>query len=341
MRGVLKILIDHSDPFLLAHGGFQIQIERTRQSLMDCGLEVEYVRWWDPEQKGDVIHFFGRPFPTYVRAAHRKGIRVVFSPLHSMTGSRKPWQLRLQWMITRLAEMFIPSGLLERLSWETYRIAEASVVATTWEAYLVKHLFRAPPEKVFVVPNGVEGVFAPAPHVQRGKWLVTTAVISPRKRPLETGKAAIEAQTPYWLIGRPFAETEPYYQEWIALCKAHPQWLRYEGSLENRAQLAAAYQQARGFVLLSEGESLSLSAAEAAACGCPLLLSDLPWARSGFGTGASYCPVADMATTARYLRDFYDKAPSLPPPPQPKSWVAVGQMFKEIYESVCATGGRS
>jgi glycosyltransferase involved in cell wall biosynthesis len=332
----VKILIDHPDPFLLAHGGVQIQIEQTRQALIACGLEVDFLRWWDPAQKADMIHFFGRPFPTYVQAAHQKGLKVVFSPLHGETGSRSPGQLRLQWTANRLAESFIPSQLLARLAWETYRLADACVVLTSWEAHLVRYLFRAPSEKVHVVPNGVEKVFSPAPGVKRGPWLVTTATVRPLKRPLETAKAAIEAQTPYWLIGKPYAESDSYYQQWIALCRAHPQWLRYEGSVENRAQLAAIYQQARGFVLLSEWESLSISAIEAAACGCPLLLSDLPWARSTFGSAASYCPVTGLRATARFLRAFYDQAPALPPPAQPKDWIAVGQMLKGIYKSVCA-----
>jgi glycosyltransferase involved in cell wall biosynthesis len=336
----VKILFDHPEPFFLAHGGFQTQIEQTRQALIECGLEVEFLRWWDPAQEGDVIHYFGRPFPGYVQAAHQKGLKVVFSPLHGETGSRSPWQLRLQLVANRLAESFVPSQLRVRLAWETYRIADACVVLTSWEAHLVRFLFRAPSEKVHVVPNGVEKVFAPAPGVQRGQWLVTTSTIRSMKRPLETAQAAVAAQTPYWLIGKPFAESDSYYQQWIAFCRAYPQWLRYEGSIENRAQLAAIYQQARGFVLLSRWESFSLSAAEAAACGCPLLLSDVPWARSVFGTAASYCPVAGVKTTARFLRIFYDQAPALPPPPQPKNWIAVGRMLKGIYESVCDASGQ-
>jgi glycosyltransferase involved in cell wall biosynthesis len=331
----VKILIDNPEPFLLAHGGFQIQIEQTRQALIECGLEVDFLRWWDPAQKGDVIHYFGRPFPAYVRAAHRKGLKVVFSPFHGETGARSPWRLRLQMAAKRLGESVVPSELRVRLAWDTYRLADACVVLTSWEAHLVRYLFRTPSEKVHVVPNGVEKVFSPAPDVKRGQWLVTTAIVRPMKRPLETARAAIEAQTPYWWIGKPDAASDSYYQRLTALCRANPQWLRYEGSVENRAQLAAIYQQARGFVLLSQWESLSLSAMEAAACGCPLLLSDLPWARSAFGTAARYCPLAGLRTTARFLRDFYDQAPALPPPPQPKDWTTVGQMLKGIYESVC------
>ncbi len=50
----------------------------------------------------------------------------------------------------------------------------------------------------------------------------------------------------------------------------------------NRSQLAEIYRPVRGFVRLSTKESVSLSALEAEACECPLLLSDLPWARTTF-----------------------------------------------------------
>jgi hypothetical protein len=85
-------------------------------------------------------------------------------------------------------------------------------------------------------------------------------------------------------------------------------------------------------------ESLSLSALEAAACECPLLLSDLPWARCTFAASARYCSVSQSVTdTARNLREFYDAAPTLPPPPKPASWVQIGRELKTVYEAVLST----
>src|SRR5438477_4046198 len=74
----MKILFDHPSPFLLAHGGLQVQIERTKAGLESIGIEVQFLRWWDDSQPCDVIHYFERPFPSYVDLAHRKGIKVVF-----------------------------------------------------------------------------------------------------------------------------------------------------------------------------------------------------------------------------------------------------------------------
>jgi glycosyltransferase involved in cell wall biosynthesis len=84
-------------------------------------------------------------------------------------------------------------------------------------------------------------------------------------------------------------------------------------------------------------ESLSLSALEAAACGCPLLLSDLPWARTSFGEQASYCSVTGPMQTATVLKVFYAQAPQRPAPARPLSWLEVAERLKKIYESLLKT----
>ena len=88
---------------------------------------------------------------------------------------------------------------------------------------------------------------------------------------------------------------------------------------------------------MSTMESLSLSALEAAACKSPLLLSDLPWARTVFKESVSYCPITDTAPTAAVLRRFYDAAPALSPPPTPPTWVEVAEQLKKVYEGLLKT----
>src|SRR5204862_4268910 len=130
------------------------------------------------------------------------------------------------------------------------------------------------------------------------------------------------ARTPLWIIGKPYAATDPYAQHFFSLAKSAPKLIRYEGAIDDRAGLAEIYRQARGFVLLSTMESLSLSALEAAACECPLLLSALPWARTVFGANASYCDAnAPIGRRSQILQEFYRKAPTLPLAPKPLSWI--------------------
>ena len=328
----MKVLFYHLTPFALAHGGLQIQILQSRGALQELGVEVEFLRWNDESQTGDILHFFGR-VPTHIlRSAQSQGMKVVQAELLTAQGARSPLRLALEKTVRAalghpLSRRFLGAG-----SSDSYRLADACVALTAWEARLMKTLYGAPPAKVHVVPNGVEDAFLNSPPAQRGPWLVCTATITERKRVLELAEAAVLAQTPLWVIGKPYSESDAYAGRLRALARAQPQTLRYEGPIEDRVKLAQVYRESRGFVLLSAMESLSLSALEAAACECPLLLSRLPWATTVFGERACYCPVASSASrTASYLRQFYAAAPNLKPPPRPLTWLDVGQQLKRLY----------
>ncbi len=331
----MKILFNCHLPFSLAHGGTQIQIEQTSRALKKLGVEVEPLRWWDDAQRGDILQHFGR-MPTYVlELAQSKGMRVVMADLLTAMGSRPMWRIRTQRWVMRVVRKVLPRQMQLALSWESYPLANACTALTGWEAFLIRYLYDVPAERVHVVPNGVEEVFFNSPPAPRGPWLICTATVTPRKRVLETARAAVAADTPLWVVGKPYEPDDPYGQEFTALARAHPKQIRYEGSLNQREQVAAAYRSARGFVLLSTMESLSLSALEAAACECPLLLGDLPWARSAFGAQASYCSTsASTNATAAVLRRFYDAAPNLPPPPRPMTWDDVARAYLEVYQKI-------
>jgi glycosyltransferase involved in cell wall biosynthesis len=334
----MKLLFDHSSPFLLAHGGAQIQIEQTKKALEAVGVEVEYLRWWDEHQRGDIIHYFGRPWPSYVRMAKEKGIRVVLADLLGGLGARASSARAVQKVIKTAAEKLLGSEMILRLGWESFRLVDACITLTSWEGQLLREMFDVPAHRVHCVPNGVEDIFFQKHETKRGPWLVCTATLTAIKRTLELAEAAVAAERPIWLIGRPFAQGDPYAERCLRLARKHPKFIRYEGPIQDRAVMAEAYRQARGFVLLSTFESLSLSALEAAACGCPLLLSDLPWARCTFGDKATYCPIGAKSRTAAILRRFYDEAPRLPTPPRPLSWREVGEKFRELYRQLLKGG---
>jgi glycosyltransferase involved in cell wall biosynthesis len=332
----MRILIDHPLPFMLAHGGLQTQIERTKAALEDAGLEAEYLRWWDDSQKGDIIHFFGRPNPSHIDFAHAKGIKYVMSELLTGQGSRTRTQLRIQAGIEHTLVKCIPATFLANFRWEAYKKADAFIVLTEWEAEVTRILFNPDNSKLHVVPNGVEPEFfiSQDSSPKRGDELVCTATITERKRVLELAEAAVLAKVPVRIVGTPYGKEDPYFRRFLDLAEKSPEFVRYGGGIRSRGELARAYQSARGFVLLSTMESLSLSALEAAASGCPLLLSDLPWARCTFGCSATYCPVGSTRSTAACLRDFYAKAPGLLRPKTPSSWKDIARQLVEIYQKL-------
>ncbi len=329
----MKVLFDHHLPFALAHGGLQGQIEQTMAALVRRGVEAEPIRWWDATQRGDIIHFFGRPDRTYIDLAHAKGMKVVVAELHSALGSRSGAARFAQKSMMRLTQALVPSAFTAKLAWDAYEKADAFIANTTWEAHIIETMFDADPAKIHVVTNGIENVFF-CPHVG-GTHLVCTAAIHPRKRVVELAEAAASAKVPLWIVGRPYAESDTYYRRFLEVQKANARWIRYEGAIGDRAQLARIYSEARGFVLLSTQETLSFSALEAAAAGCPLLLSDLPWARSAFGEHASYLPLAlSTPEAARRIRTFYEQAPTAPPGFKPLTWDEVAVLFVSVYEKM-------
>ena len=333
----MKILFDHPFPFALAHGGFQVQIEQTRIALQKVQVQADYVRWWDDQQSGDIIHYFGRPSVPYIQAARDRGIKVVLAELLTELGSRSALARAAQKSFIVAAQKILPEVFTMRMGWESFREANACVALTQWEARLMVEMFRASPEGVHVIPNGVEDVFLEEHSATRGKWLVCTATIADRKRVLELAEVCVSAGAPVWIIGKPQSTADPYAVRFLSFVKQHSDLVRYEGPIGDRKRLAEAYRQARGFVLLSAWESLSLSALEAGACGCPLLLSDLPWARTVFGDQATYCPIGSAQTSSAVLRKFYADAPNLKPPNKPKRWVEVAQQLKTVYESLLRT----
>jgi glycosyltransferase involved in cell wall biosynthesis len=334
----LKVLIHHLTPFALAHGGLQIQIQRTHDSLRDAGVEIDYLRWYDERQTGDILHFFGRIPVHYLRLAHKKKMKVVMAELLTQQGARPKWKLKLQQAAMRWIGRMAPGIATQTFGWPSYRLADACIANTPWEKQLMHQLFGAPEDRIHVVPNGVEPVFFDSKPIPRGKWLVCTATITERKRVLELAQAAVRAKTPMWIIGKPYHESESYYQRFLPLVKREPQLLRYEGGISDRARLARIYREARGFALLSAMETLSLSADEAAACETPLLLSDLPWARTTFGDSSSYCRITGEVETARVLREFYDAAPTMKAPRRPPTWIEVARQFIKVYEQVLKDG---
>jgi glycosyltransferase involved in cell wall biosynthesis len=330
----MKVLLHHLEPFALAPGGMQSQIVHTREALRQLGVEADFLRWYEGNQPGDVLHFFGRiPLPL-LELARENGMSVVISDTLAELGSYSETRLKLRrWLMPMIARI-LPGSVKPYFDWAGFRRADACVALTPREANLISYLFLVPPEKVRVVPHGVEEVFFKSEPADRGPWLLYVGDIAPSKRVLELAEAAVQAKTPVWFIGEFPLEPGPYEQKFMSSVRQNSPMLRYEGPLTDRTKLAQIYREARGFVRLSAVESLSHSVLEAAACGCSLLLSDLPWARSVFGHNAVYCPIASAQSTAPILKSFYEAAPKLKPPPRPQSWSDTARQLKSLYESL-------
>ena len=243
----MKILINCSMPFTLAHGGQAIQIMQTMAALAVSGVQVEPLRWWDENQSADLLHYFGRMPVEQIKLAQKKGMKVVFAEFLTAQGSRTASQLRLQKTINRALARIAPRNFIAAFNWDAYRLADACIALTPWEANLMSYLFDAPAERIQVVGNGIEEIFLNAPKVERKPWLVCTTTLTERKRVLELAQAAVRAQTPCGSSAGPTRRPIPTrnnFSPWLnsirkssATKGPFPTGLNWHGFIEKRAAL--------------------------------------------------------------------------------------------------------
>jgi glycosyltransferase involved in cell wall biosynthesis len=306
------------------------QIRRIKVALEVRGIQVEHLRWWDEAQTGEVIHFFGR-MPTHLaELARSKGIKVVITE-HVPIGTRAEASTH-RWLM-RLFARALPGEFLSAFRWRTYQLADACVAFTSWDANLMSSLFRAPAERVHVVAPGLEDAWFDVPDLARNGWLVCAGPITPET--ITLAEAAILARTPLWIIDPRENQSDASLSPLLSLAAAEPHLLQVLGPISDASTRARIYRSARGCVLHSSFNRFTSVPWEAAATGCPLLLSDVPWARAAFAAGASYSPRrATPASLASYLRAFYEQAPALPVPPRPLSSREMGDKLVGIYQKV-------
>jgi len=330
----MKVLVDCQHPFSLAHGGMQLQIERTLAALNAAGISAEPLRWWDAGQHGDLVHHFGPMPDEIIELTHRRGVKVVLTLLLSETVNRTPRQLALRrLLIAGLRRLPNWQGLGRNSVWTSCREADHVIVGLEAERRIVLENYGVPPAKVSTVPLGVtEAFLRAAPSPRTGDHLITVGTIRSVKRTLELAQLARKAEVPVLFVGQPDETDAACWREFSKLIDGR--YVRHQPHVSTESELIQLYQAARGFVLMSQYENWSFVAHEAAACGLPLLLADLPWSRERFGGSASFLPKKlNETANAAALKSFYENAPKLLVPQVTlPGWQSVAQRLKQIYE---------
>jgi len=333
----MKILFDHSQPFLLAHGGFQTQIEQTKEALLSLGATVEWLRWWDDTQQGDLIHYFGAASGSYLLQARTKGLPTVMTNLFTATCNRSDLRLRLQGAVVQtVLRAPVGGGLKRQLDWSSFALCDRNIVGLEAERRVLDLVYGVPASRVAIVPLGLsERFLAAAPSKRTAEHLICVGTITERKNSLELAHLARQAQTPILFVGKPYSDTDPYWKAFAGTIDN--QWVRYQPHVHGEDEMIALLQQARGCVIKSRYENWCLAAHEAAACGLPVLLPSQNWSLERFGAAATYFPGTSDGD-ATVLREFYRQSAGLPAPGiQLYSWVDVGRLLLPVYEAVAST----
>lgn len=335
----MRVLFDHQMPFVLAHGGFQTQIEQSTRGLEAIGVNVEFGRWWDDRQQFDLIHYFGAAPSGYLDAARVKGIPVVMTTLFTETCNRSDLRLRRQRMFVQgVLSMPFGEGVKQQLTWRAFQKCACNVVGLKAEQHVLECVYNVPSERIAVVPLGLDDAFLNAGSGNREEaHLICTGTITERKHSVELAELARRVEVPVLFVGKPYAQTDPYWRRFEALIDER--FVKYQPHVESVAEMIQLLQGARGFVLMSKYENWCLSAHEAIACGLPILVPDQKWSRERFGGEANYFR-ADLleAGNGQVLRDFYERCPTLGVPRVKLfSWREVAAELLAVYRCVAST----
>ena len=338
----MKVLFDHSIPFRFAHGGLQVQIERTKEALGSLGVEVDWFRWWEPRQGGDLIHFWSVAGTGYLQAAQQAGIPVVMTTPFSATCNRPVTRLRLQGAVVQsVLKLPFARTVIGQLSWPAFNLCARNVVGLEIERQVLEIVYAVPPARISTVPLGLSDTYLTAgPGRRTESHLICVGTIVEWKNSVGLAGYAKAAKVPVLFVGKPYRESDPYWLKFKSL--VDDRLVKYHPHVDSEVEMVRLLQAARGFVLFSSYENWCLAAHEAAACGLPLLLPDQKWARERFGDDALYLapPPGDLSNVQR-LRSFYDQAPQLPAPKiRLFSWREVAGELMGIYEAILKACGR-
>jgi glycosyltransferase involved in cell wall biosynthesis len=175
-------------------------------------------------------------------------------------------------------------------------------------------LLATPPEKIRVVPNGVEEVFAPDGPRAEGDYVLAVGTLEPRKN-LARIASAVEGELR--VVGAP---------GWGGVAPpANVTWL---GDVPDD-ELATLYRGARCLVYASLYEGFGIPVAEALACGCAVVTSAGSPMAEVAGDDATYVDPLDVAS----IRDGIARA--VPPVPRRvATWADVAERTRHVYEEV-------
>lgn len=268
----------------LYYGGGEVQAERTRDALINLGVDVR-VHGGMNADLGDVVHFFGLFDSHWEIAEHclRLGVPYVVSPIFvtPRTVGRLKWRSFRQ----RHIDFQFP-----KKQWKLLQNAQQIYPLTKFEKTNIQTFFPGlSDERFHSVPNGVEDRFAHGdPSVFRrefgieGPFILHAATIERSKNQLGVIQALKGSNAQGVFIGR--VHDEDYWKE----CQAQmTPSMRFLGTIPHAGEmLPSTYAAADVFCLPSRREILPLSAMEATVAGCRLILGS-KWGGQEIWEGAA------------------------------------------------------
>ncbi|MFA7062326.1 MAG: glycosyltransferase family 4 protein [Pedobacter sp.] len=327
----MKILFDVNHSFSYCHGGVQVLVENIMKCLPDYGVKVEPLRWWEKNQSSDILQLFYNT-DAATPYAKQNGVKIVnYCFLDGYTSKGRNALALRKYMIMGF-QKYLPN-YANILGWNYGDIADAYVYPSLNDMNLGTYLFGADKAKSHVILHGVDDKYLEGSgnNEHRADYLVCVSTIHERKNSLLLARIARELQIPVVFIGKPYSEDNGYYREFLTYVDG--KYVIYEGFVDEATKISYL-KKARGFILLSKSESGCIVVLEALACGCPVFLSDLSWAKSIYDGYAQFGSLSSESVLKNQILSFYN-TPKIDDKQFPVlSWQQVTRKYLDVYESL-------
>ncbi|HLX12761.1 MAG TPA: glycosyltransferase [Bacteroidota bacterium] len=292
----MKICFATYPSVMILKGGPRTQIFQTKAALEEHGVQVTMFNSWEDfhPESFDLVHVFGANIGSYhfAREFHKLGIPMAVSPIFFSRHS--PLFVRaaksVDGIIRAIARgVWTDYGLVA----EICRWSSAVLPNTGHEADLVHRGLGIPPEKITVIPNGVEKRFRngdPSLFVSTygiSNFILNVGHIGPvRKNVLRLINALERIRHPAVIIGR--VEDNDYARKCAEAAKRNERLLMLDSIAHDSEMLASAYAAADLFALPSTFETPGIAALEAGLAGAKIVITPNGGTKEYFGSYAEY-----------------------------------------------------
>lgn len=282
----MKIGILAEFPLPVVLGGLEFQCLKTFDALKEIGAPVELLEYHNRESVYDIIHIFGNP-PSmyevcYFASQTKKIIISAVCGMQNASGIKAAIKTAAYKTLAKCAGFINETTDYKRLQF-MFRTARKVIALNEFEKSFIVSRYCIDPEKVVIIPNGVEkSFFIASPnefvnHYHFSDFILFTGNIVQRKNPLLLAQALLEMGEKGVFIGSIFPSEQEYAEKFARVIKKSPNLLWIQGLSYQDSLLASSYSAARVFCLPSSSETQPLSALEAMATGRPVILGDKPY----------------------------------------------------------------
>jgi len=331
-----------------AQGGGEVQLLKTKEALEALGVKVKlFDTWSDKVENFDILHVFGsvKDCLPMMEVAHRKKVKIALSTIcwyswksaAGTYGNLKSKGLAMLRHSAKEIAPFLPSRRKRMM-----QISDILLPNSQSEASQLQRYFGVTPNKIRIIPNGVDESFAHAtpacfnaqyPHLK--DFVLCVGRIEPRKNQLNMVRSLRNTTIPFVIIGDPV----PQYQKYYELCRSEATAnISLLGGFPHGSELLkSAYATCKVFLLASWLETPGLAALEAGLAGANIVITGEGATQEYFKEMALYADPGNISNIQNQIR----RSLALPKSKQLSdhinsnfSWRNVAEKTLAAYESI-------